>query len=112
MGVWIYPSIHLQNLIHELKRLESGLVFLREEAWRNFEQSLNLPALGLAEGSLIKAIKGSLLHLPDPSQAFPLVFYFPFPHVVDRDGVHSPQANSRRAQPVPAAHKPPQREVP
>jgi hypothetical protein len=80
-GVWIYPSIHLQNLIHELKRLESGLVFLREEAWRNFEQSLNLPALGLAEGSLIKAIKGSLLHLPDPSQAFPpLVFYFPFPH--------------------------------
>lgn len=48
----------VENLIHELKRLESGLVFLREEAWRNFEQSLNLPALGLPEGSLIKAIKG------------------------------------------------------
>jgi hypothetical protein len=51
----------LQNLVHELKRLESGLLFLREEAWRNFEQSLDLPALGLAEGYLTKTIKGPLL---------------------------------------------------
>lgn len=73
----VYGS-HLQNLIHELKRLESGLVFLREEAWRNFEQSLNLPALGLPEGSLIKAIKGSLLKGGTPQASPPPLFS---PHV-------------------------------
>jgi len=47
---------HLQNLSNELRRLESGLAFLREEAWRGFEESLQLQELGFPEGYLQKTI--------------------------------------------------------
>ncbi len=39
----------MKNLLLELKRLESGLKFLREQAWREFEESLDLDELGLTD---------------------------------------------------------------
>jgi len=46
----------VENLSNELRRLESGLAFLREEAWRGFEESLQLQELGFPEGYLQKTI--------------------------------------------------------
>jgi len=44
---------NVKNHIRELKRLESGLDFLREQAWGEFEEALDLRPLGL-EGSFTR----------------------------------------------------------
>jgi len=51
----------VENLINELRRLEIGLKHLREEAWRTFEQSLDLSALGLPADALRQALNGEPL---------------------------------------------------
>jgi len=44
---------NVKNYVREIKRLEAGLQFLRTQAWEDFEQELDLNALGLA-GSFAK----------------------------------------------------------
>jgi len=42
----------IKNHISELKRLEAGLHFLRLQAWEEFENSLDLPAVGMTDSAI------------------------------------------------------------